>query len=333
MPSPRRSIFLLGLLLVAVCGLFMTYDLQGSLSYALELRARKLGALCVVGSSLAYASVLFHTLSGNRILTPSLLGLDSLYVLIQTGAAFFLGTFAFLQIDVRLRFGVEVLIMLAFAGLLQRFMLGRYSDDLFLLVLVGIVMGTMFAGLTSLAVRMIDPNEFMTLQDQLFANFSAVNRDLLVVAAIVAGVAMLATLPMLGQLDVAALGRAPSVSLGVNHDRLVSRTLLVVVVLTSVATALVGPITFLGLIVSNLAYRVTGTFRHRYTLPVAVLLACLALVGGQFVLEEVFHSATRLSIIVSFVGGLSFLVLLLKEAKDDPDQERDQAVRLDDRAR
>lgn len=311
----RRLIWILALLLVLVAAVFMTYDLQGSLSYALELRARKLGALCVVGASLAYGSVLFHTITGNRILTPSLIGIDALYVLIQTGAAFVLGTFAFLQIDVRIRFVFEVALMLAFAGVLQRRFLSKQSDDLLLLVLVGIVMGTMFAGLTNLAVRMIDPNEFMTLQDQLFASFGAVDRNLLILSILVIGCCVAMSWPMLGSLDVAALGRAPAINLGVDHDKLVSRILMIVVVLTSVATALVGPVTFLGLIVSNLAYRMTGTFRHRHTLPVATLLAMVALVSGQFVLEEVLHSSTRLSIIVSFVGGISFLVLLLRDVE------------------
>lgn len=310
-----RTIWILVGTLVVVAAVFMTYDLKGSLSYALELRARKLGALCVVGACLAYASVLFHTITGNRILTPSLIGLDALYILIQTGAAFVLGTFAFLQIDVRIRFVFEVVVMLCFAAVLQRRFLARQHDDLFLLVLVGIVMGTMFAGLTSLAARMIDPNEFITLQDQFFASFGAVDRNLLILSIVVIVVCIGFTIPLLNSLDAAALGRVSALNLGVDHEKLVARTLAIVVVLTSVATALVGPVTFLGLIISNLAYRITGTFRHRYTLPVATLLAMVALVVGQFVLEELLHSATRLSIIVGFVGGVSFLVLLLGEAE------------------
>lgn len=315
----QRPGVIIGVLCVALAGaiaLFMTYDLRGSLSFALELRARRLGALLVVGVALSYSAVLFHTITRNRILTPSLMGFDSLYIFIQTGAAFALGTFAFLQIDERIRFLFEVTVMLGFAMVIRRQLLGRHGDDLYLLVLVGIVMGTMFAGLTALLSRMIDPNEFITLQDQLFASFSAVDRDLLIAATITIALSIAASVPLLAKLDAASLGRSPAVGLGIDYDQLVSRTLVIVVVQISVATALVGPVTFLGLVAANLAYRITGTFRHRHTLPVAALLAALALVAGQFVLEQVFHSATRLSIIVSFVGGVTFLVLLLRQAQE-----------------
>lgn len=312
--AARLAIVVLAVLVAASVVLFMTYDLRGSLSYALELRARKVGALCVVGFCLAHSTVMFHTITHNRILTPSLIGFDALYVLIQTSAAYVLGTFAFLQIDERIRFLFEVAVMLLFASVLHRRLFRRAGDDIYLLVLVGIVMGTMFTGLTALVTRMIDPNEYLTLQDLLFPSFAAVDRDLLIAATGAVAVVVVASLPMVARLDVVALGRTTAVCLGVDHDRLLSRTLAVVAILVSVATALVGPVVFLGLIVANLAYRVTGTFRHRYTLPAAGLIAMLAMVGGQFVLEELLESETRLSIIVGFVGGMLFLALLLREA-------------------
>lgn len=316
--DPYRTRTVTGVLclgLLASIVLFMTYDLRGSLSFALELRARRVGALVVVGVALSYSAVLFHTITHNRILTPSLMGFDSLYVFIQTSAAYTFGTFAFLQIDPRIRFLFEVAAMLGFAMVIRRQLLSRHGDDLYLLVLVGIVVGTMFAGLTALLSRMIDPNEFITLQDQLFASFSAVDRNLLIAATITIALTIAASVPLLARLDAASLGREPAVSLGVDYDQLITRTLVIVVVQVAVATALVGPITFLGLIAANLAYRITGTFRHRHTLPVASLLAALALVAGQFALEEIFNSETRLSIIVSFVGGVTFLVLLMGQTQ------------------
>ncbi len=318
---PRLVLLTLGVVCIALAVLFMTYDLKGSLSFALELRARKLGGLALVGFAVAYSTVLFHTATRNRILTPSLMGFDSLYQLIQTGAAFFFGTFAVLQLDVRLRFAIEVTVMLTFAGLLYRWLFGKDDRDLYVLVLVGIVMGTMFSSLTSLVSRLIDPNEFITLQDRLFANFSTVNQDLLFVSFAVIGVAVVLSWPLLGRLDVVALGREHSTNLGVDHQRLVNIVLIVIALLVSVSTALVGPVTFLGLLVANLAYQVTGTFRHRYTVPAAALLGMSALIGGQFILQEVLNSTTRLSVVVSFVGGVYFILLLWREAQKVPAQE------------
>ncbi len=315
MRRARLAVAILLLASVAAIALFMTYDLKGSLSFALELRARKVGGMIIVGVAIAYSSVLFHTVTHNRILTPSLMGFDSLYALIQTTAAFFFGAAEFLSLDVRLRFGIEVALMLGFSAILYRLLFGREGRDLFLLVLAGIITGTIFASMTSLMTRLIDPNEFMTLQDLLFANFSSVDQDLLIVSGLVLCVAIVATLPLLNRLDVVALGREQAVNLGIDYQGIVKQCLAVIAILVSVSTALVGPVAFLGLLVSNLAYQFTGTFRHRYTAPAAGLVAAIALVGGQFALQEIFGSATRLSVIISFVGGLYFILLLLREAK------------------
>lgn len=308
----RRVLVVLAVVVVGLAALFMFYDLRGSLSYALEMRTRRLSALVIVGVCLGSSAVMFHTITHNRILTPSLIGFDALYLLIQTGAAYVFGTFAFLRFDVRARFAIELAAMMLFALVLQRWLLDRHRDDLYLLVLVGIALGGVFQGLTAFVQRMIDPNEFMTLQDQLFASFSAVDEDLLVVAAVVMVVTLVATGRLHRRLDVVALGHARATNLGVDYRRVVHLTMFAVAVLVSVATALVGPLTFLGILVANLAYRLTGTFRHRYTVAVSSLLAAVALIGGQFLLERVFSSTTRLSVIVGFVGGLYFIVLLLR---------------------
>lgn len=311
---PVLVLVLLGILLAMVTALFMTFDLKGSLDFALELRGRKVGGMLLVGFAVAYAAVLLHTITNNRILTPSLMGFDALFVLIQTGAAFLFGTLAFLTIDVRLRFGIEVGIMLAFAAILYRLLFGGENRDLFLLVLAGIITGTVFSSLTALIMRVLDPNEFLTLQDLLFANFSTVNRDLLLVSAAAVVVIIVATRPLLAQLDAVAIGREHAINLGVNHRAVVRQCLVAIAVLVSVSTALVGPVAFLGLLVSNMAYQLTGTFRHRYTPAAAGMIAAIALIGGQFLLQEVFASVVRLSVIISFIGGIYFILLLLREA-------------------
>ena len=205
--------------------------------------------------------------------------------------------------------------MLGLAAVWYRLRFGGESRDLFRLALAGGIAGTIFSSLTALLTRLIDPNEFMTLQDLRFANFSGVNQDLLLVAAAAVGATALLTRPRWGQLDTAALGRENAISLGVNHQRLVRQCLAAVAALVSVATALVGPVAFGGVLVFNLACLVTGTFRHRYTLAAAGLLAAFSLICGQFVLQEVLASEVRLSVVISLVGGSYFILLLLRESR------------------
>lgn len=294
---------------------FLLHDLRGSVSFALELRARKVAAMSLVGVSLGTATVLFHTISGNRILTPSLMGFDALYVLVQTAAALVLGTFVFLGIDARIRFGFEIVVMVGFALLLNRLLLSRARGDLVGLLLVGVVMGGMFRSLSGLVGRLIDPNEFVTLQDRFFASFATVDEDLLVISVVVVVAVLAVVWRYAAMLDVMALGRDSAVGLGVDHRRVADRSLMGVAVLVSVATALVGPITFLGLLAANLGYRLTGSLRHRWNLAAAALGGAGMLVGAQFVIERWLGFETRAGIVIGFVGGLTFIVLLLQEAR------------------
>lgn len=316
--DPRRArivVAVLAVLLFGAIACFMTYDLKGSLSFALELRSRKVATMVVVGAGLGTSAVLFHTVSGNRILTPSLMGFDSLYILIQTVAAYLLGTFAYLSIDPRLRFGAEVLVMIAFALLLNRLFLSRARNDLALLLLGGIVLGGVFASVSNLVARLIDPNEFVTLQDQFFASFATVDEQLLGISTMAFVAVLTIVWRMRHRLDVMALGREQAISLGVDVDLTTRIVMALVAVLVSVSTALVGPITFLGLLVSNFAYQATGTFRHRYTVVATCLAGAGALVAAQFVLEELFDFTTRSSIIISFFGGVAFIIVLMKESR------------------
>lgn len=311
----RIALVVVGGSLIAAVVAFMTYDLKGSLDYALELRGKKVATMAVVGTGLAVAAVLFHTLTANRILTPSLIGLDSLYVLIQSSAVFLLGHLAFEAVDERIRFLLAVAVMMGFTVALNGMFLRRAADDLPLLILAGIVMGGVFGSLSALVGRLLQPNEFMALQDALFASVSTVNDQLLGFAALVVAVAVAIVVRMGRTLDAVALGRTHAIAIGVDYDGVTRRLLIVVALLVSVPTALVGPVTFLGLLAANVAYEMAGTFRHRVTVPLAAMSAATLLIGAQFVLEELLDFESRVSIIVGFVGGLAFIVLVLREVR------------------
>ena len=315
---PRRSIVVIGVIalaFVASVACFMTYDLKGSLSFALELRARKVAAMTLVGVGLSVATVLFHTVSGNRILTPALMGFDALYILVQTVAAWMFGTFAFLQIDVRIRCVGELAVMMGFALALNQLFLRRARGDVVLLMLAGVVMSGMFRALSNLVSRLIDPNEFVALQDRLFASFASVDEQLLGASGVCVAVALFAVWRMRYRLDAIALGHEHATSLGVDVDRTNRIAMALVAVLVAVPTALVGAITFLGLLTSNAVYLSTRTFRHRYTVPAAGLAGATTLIGAQFVIEEFFEFDTRASMVIAFFGGIAFIALLLKEQR------------------
>jgi iron complex transport system permease protein len=312
--ADRRLLVLAALAVVAVAA-YLLIDVRGSWAFALRLRGWTILTILLVGYAVAVSTVLFQTVATNRILTPSIMGFDALYALIQTALVAALGAASLTRVPTPAQFALEVGLMVGFSLLLFRRLFGAHARDLHLLVLVGIVLGVMFRSLSSFVQRLLDPNEFSVLQNRLFATFSGVDHTLLTVSALTVAGATVALWRLRATFDVLALGRDMAVSLGVDHRRAVLRVLVVVAVLVSVSTALVGPITFFGLLVANLAYRVVGTDRHRATLPAAVLLAVVCLAGGQAVLQHGLELDTTLAVVIEFVGGLVFLVMLVRRVR------------------
>ncbi|KXU35350.1 enterobactin ABC transporter permease [Cephaloticoccus primus] len=305
------------LLVLALAAMFafMTLGAQGSWSFILPFRATKLAALLLVAYTVAVSTVLFQTVTNNRILTPAVMGFDSLFVLGQTLLFAVLGSQATLSIDPRLRFLADTVLLVVFAGLLYRWLFSGGERSLHLLVLVGIIFGVLFRSLANFVQRILDPNEFAVLSDTLFASFNSIDKTLLAISALIVALVTLAGARLFHTFDVLALGRATAINLGVAHRRVVTLVLILVSILVAVSTALVGPVLFFGLLVSALAHYLVGSHRHRHLLPAAVLLAVVLLVGGQVVLERVFAFNTALAIVIEFLGGVVFILMILKQSR------------------
>jgi iron complex transport system permease protein len=291
---------------------FMTLGAKGSWSFVLSFRGTRLSAMLIVAYAIAVSTVLFQTITGNRILTPALMGFDALYVLLQTSIVFLFGAVTLTGLDPRRMFVVEIAIMVGFSLALYRLLFGTGRHNVHLIVLIGIVLGGLFRSLSGFLQRIISPDDFVVLQDRLFASFNVTDSTLVGVSALLIGLVTIAIWRMFSVFDVMMLGRDAAIALGVDHKAMTMRILVLVSVLVSISTALVGPVTFFGLLVTNLAYILMPTTKHRLMLPVAVLVAVICLVGGQTILERVFSFDTALSIVIEFAGGLFFIVFLLK---------------------
>lgn len=311
----RAVLVALGLLLAAAVAAYLLVDLRGSWAYALDLRSRQLSALVVVGVAVGVSSTMFQTIAGSRILTPGVMGFDSLYLLVQTVVVHVFGTTAFLMLGAPVRFAVNASVLTAFGLLLFRWLFRRSSRNLFVLVLVGMVCGALFGSLTTFASRLLSPDDYLTLQDVMFASFNRVDVGLLAITAAVTLLGCLAAAGLARRLDVVDLGHDVAVGLGLPYHRVVTLSLLVVTVLVATSTALVGPMMFLGLIVANLTRQLLPTFRHAVLLPAAAVVGALCTVLGQTVVVHAFDHTTTLSVVVNLVGGLYFLFLLTRSVR------------------
>lgn len=311
----KAKLTILIVLAVVVSAAFVFLDLPSNWDYALPRRLKKVAAILLTGGAIAYATLIFQTMTNNRILTPSVIGLDSVYMLFQTFIIFVFGSMSAASVNKYLNFGLTTALMMLFAVLLYRLLFKREGKNLFFLLLVGLVMGTLFGSMTTFLQVLIDPNEFLILQGKMFASFNNVNSDLLLLSTVLIALTGLFSLRYNKYLDVMALGREHAVNLGVPYQKTVKQMLLVVALLISISTALVGPVTFLGLLVVNLAYHFIGSYRHALLIPASIGISVIALVGGQMLVERVFTFSTTVSVLINFVGGLYFIYLLLKESR------------------
>lgn len=311
--KPMTRLIVLAVVALGLTAIYLFTDIPGSLAFALKIRGLSVLAMVLVATAVGVSTVVFHTITQNRILTPSIMGFDAFYVLISTVIVFFLGSQSLLTFNPFVLWLVQVVVMVAFSVLLFTWLFGGKRRSIHLMLLVGIVLGIFFRSFTEWMQRMLDPLDFQVLTDAMFAQLTRPNQTLLLLSGILVLVACLATVPLLRTLDVLTLGESAAVGLGVNHRRVVMSLFVIVSVMIAASTALVGPILFFGLIVANLAYSYAGTFRHVWSLPAAVLIGIICLVGGQLVLERVFSFGGSLSMIIEFAGGIFFLYLVLRK--------------------
>lgn len=310
--SNKRKLGILALSLVILMVLFLGVGLNSNnFKYALSRRLPSLIAIILTGGTIAFSTMVFQTVTNNRILTPGVLGLDSLYMLIQTSVVFILGSQSKLSSNANINFLISVGLMLVFSLLLFKLIFSREGSNIYFLLLVGLIFGTLFQSLTSFMQLLIDPNEFTIIQDKMFASFNNINTEILLISIIVVIITVVYSYKYIKILDVLSLGRENAINLGINYDKVVNRMLMVVTILVSVSTALVGPITFLGIIVTNLSREFLKTYKHNYLILGTVLISTVALVGGQFIISRLMNFNTTLSVIINLIGGLYFMYLLL----------------------
>lgn len=300
---------------VLLCGLYLTYNTYGNFQFAWMLRGKKVAAFILVALATGMATVSFQTLTQNQFLTPNILGLDSLYVLIQTLLFFIVGGVKMLSQEQTSTFLISIFLMALLSLVLAKLLLQRRQNDLFILLMLGMIFGTLFSSTSNFLQVMMDPNEYDLLQGRLFASFGNINTTHLGLAA---GIILLSSVILFAAnryLDVLHLGGDQATNLGISLNKFQILILFLVSLLTGTATALVGPITFLGFIVANISYQLMLTYRHSYLFPTAILLGIIFLVGSQFLVEQVFHLRTTVSVVTQFVGGLYFIWKIIYERR------------------
>ena len=279
--------------------------------YAMRLRTPKLIVMLITAFAIGGASIVFQSIINNTIVTPCLLGMNSLYTLIHTAVVFFAGTGSFLALNANASFTVDVVLMGLVATVIYGWLFQKTRHNVLYVLLIGTVLSSFFSSIQTTLTRIMDPNEYDTLLTTLVASFSNVNSEIILLSILLLSAVIFVLRKDLMLLDVLTLGKEQAINLGVDYDRSIRRLLLGVTLCIAVATAMVGPISFLGLIIANLARQFLKTYRHTQLILGSALFGMIVLVGGQLLVEHVFTYSIPVSVFITVGGGIYFLYLLL----------------------
>ena len=313
--SNLTKIIILSVLALAAATAYMLTDVNFAneklFLYAMKIRTPKLIVMIITAFAIGGASIVFQSVINNRIVTPCLLGMNSLYTLIHTAVVFFAGSTSILAANANLSFAADLIIMGVTATLIYSYFFKKTKHNVLYVLLIGTVLTSLFSSIQTTLTRVMDPNEYDNLLNTLVASFSNINTEIIIFSVIVLGVVIAFLGKDLSVLNVLTLGKNQAINLGVNYDRSVRRLLLGVTLFIVVATAMVGPISFLGLILANLSRQLLKTYKHSFLMLGSALFGIIVLVGGQLIVEQVFTYSVPISVFITVGGGIYFLYLLL----------------------
>lgn len=272
-------------------------------------------AMLIAATCQSLATIAFQSVTNNRVITPSLLGFEALYTTIQTSTLFFFGVGALISFTGAKAFGIQVVAMVALSLLLYGWLLSGKYGDMQLMLLVGVILGTGLRSVSSFMRRILTPSEFDILQARLFGSVNNADPSDFPIAITLVVIAGVLLLFHASKLTVLSLGKDVAVNLGVRYQSGVIYTLVLVSVLMSVSTALIGPLSFFAFLVATLTYQLTPTFNHKYLFPMALALGFLILAGSYFLMYHVFNAQGVVSIIIEMFGGLIFLLMVFRKGE------------------
>lgn len=328
-PSNKRfwlTLILLALLIVFSVVLYIyarTYVKSARLGIPMSqgafesIMARAVPALIGMSASgilIAVVSLSFQTITQSRILTPSMIGFDSVFVGTQTLLVFMFGSASKIFLNPYLNYlvsaGAMVLISMAMYG----FILRKNKNNIVFLLMFGLVLsGILRNGSRYLQVIMSE-NDFNQVQAATSVTVNNMNTSIIFLALPFMVFIIGIMLYRHKIYNVMTLGRDNAKSLGIYYDKEINLNLIIIAIGMSVATALIGSLTFLGLLAVNISREILKTHKHLPLFICAALLSALTLILGQAAVE-LLQGAVPVTAVIDLVGCSYMFYLILKENK------------------
>ena len=312
-----RKLVIMAVAMLVCVVLYLVWDVNFTnskfLQFSMKIRVPKLLAMLIAAFAIGAASIVFQSIINNQIVTPCLLGMNSLYTLMHTAVYFVFGSTSFLATNANAAFLVDLLIMVFAATFIYGYLFRKTNYNVLYVLLIGTVLSSFFGSIQETMVRVMDPNEYDNLLLTLVAGFENINGEIIAACVAILALLVFTLRKELALLDVITLGKDQAINLGVDYNKTIGKLLVGVTACIAVATAMVGPISFLGLIIANLGRQIMKTYRHTHLILGASLFGMMTLVGGQWIVEHIAAYTVPVSTFITLGGGVYFLYLLLKK--------------------
>lgn len=311
----NKQLLFLFFVALGVVLFFLFYRLDTAISIILPLRMNRVIALILVGVNLSLSTILFQGVTHNNILTPNIMGFEAIYSLIVTIIILMFSKFNMPQPDRLIVFIIQLIIMVLVSVNLFIYIFKKTDNNLFLLLLTGLVIGTLLRSFNSMLTTAMDPDQFMAVQDAKTASFNLIDKQSLILTAIISVISWISIFFKRHDLDIVSLGEEQAINLGLNYQQIVRFSLINTAVLVACSTALVGPLTFFGLLSAQITAYYLKSNIFKYYLLASSLMGIILLIGGQSILEHLLNQATILPVVIEIVGGCLLLWLIKKGVK------------------
>lgn len=258
----------------------------------------------VAGCALGLAGALMQSLTRNPLADPGLLGVNSGASFVTVMGLSFWGTFSFWQ-SFSLAFLGALLaaIIVAITGAGRG---GRLNP--IRLTLAGVSLAAILEGLTS-GVSLLNPDIYDHLRFWQTGSLDVRQLTIFTLLGPVVAIASLCTLVLSRSLNAISMGEDLARTLGTRVGLVQLSGLLLIALLSACATALTGPIAFIGLVAPHLARGVLGS-DHRYYLPGTVLITPAVLLLADIIGRSIAPGEIRVSIITALIGAPALIFLV-----------------------
>jgi len=246
-----------------------------------------------VGAALAVAGALIQTLSRNPLAEPGILGVThGAGFALTLGAALGLAGTALGELGLGVA-GAVLATVLVYA-------VGRHST--LRLLLAGVALSAVLQGV-SLGVRLTSPDTLDKYRFWSVGSLAGREQTDLTIPLVAIALALVGALLVARSLNAVALGETVAHTLGANVARVRTVTLVLITVLAGAATAVAGPILFVGLIVPHLLRRLTvGSVPWLVTL--SMIVGPILMLAADTISRVVLHTGeVPVAIVTAFLGG------------------------------